>query len=193
MAASVAFAGEQEIGLTIGALSAPSRSISGTGGGNIDFSTGTAFQADYGLTFLSLPLVDLQAEVHFLASPQQSIDSSNPTVTKDIAVLYLTPGIRLKFLPKGPLSPWASVGGGYSLYEQSTTTVGGATNGAPRHTSHGALQFGGGADIKVLPHIALRGEVRAFYTGSPSFNTVVNGTGQFNVVAGGGVVLRFGK
>ena len=187
--AGAAVAGEQEIGLTLGALSGPDRTITG---GKIRFSTGTALQANYARRFLRLPLADLLGEVHFLASPQQQISSPVTSATRDIAVLYLTPGIRVKFLPEKKLSPWVAGGGGYALYEQSTSTIAGGVNGAPRHVSGGALQFGGGADYKILPWVSLRGEVREFYTVSAKFNVPVSGSGQFNLVAGGGIVLRFG-
>jgi hypothetical protein len=184
-----ALGGEQEIGLTLGAISTPSRTVTG---GKLDFSAGTALQANYARTLASLHYISLMGEIHFLASPQEQITSNLTAATKDIAVLYLTPGIRVKLLPKSKLSPWGSVGGGYSLYEQSTTTIAGAPNGAPRHVSGGALQFGGGVDYKIFPLISLRAEVREFYTGSAKFNLPVNGSGQFNTVAGGGIVFRLG-
>ena len=96
LCAPAIFGAEQEIGLTLGALSGPDRSFQG---GTIGFSTGTALQVNYARRFLSLPFADLFGEVHFLASPQQQLSSLNGAVTKDIAVLYLTPGVRLKFLP----------------------------------------------------------------------------------------------
>ena len=55
------------------------------------------------------------------------------------------------------------------------------------------MQFGGGVDYKILPHLALRAEIREFYTGSPKFNLPVTGTGQLNTVVGGGIVISFGR
>jgi len=190
IAAGTALAGEQEIGLTLGAISTPDRTITG---GNIRLSAGTALQANYARRFLRLHFADLLGEVHFLASPQQQVSSAVTAVTRDIAVLYVTPGIRVKLLPEKKFSPWVAGGGGYALYEQSTSTIAGAVNSAPRHVSGGALQFGVGADYKILAHISLRGELRDFYTVSPKFNVPVSGSGQFNLVAGGGIVLRFGR
>jgi hypothetical protein len=190
IAAGTVLAGQQEIGLTLGAISTPDRTITG---GKIRLSAGTALQANYARRFLRLPFADLLGEVHFLASPQQQVSSAVTAVTRDIAVLYVTPGIRVKLLPEKKFSPWVAGGGGYALYEQSTSTIAGAVNSAPRHVSGGALQFGVGADYKILPHISLRGELRDFYTVSPKFNIPVSGSGQFNLVAGGGIVLRFGR
>jgi hypothetical protein len=46
-------------------------------------------------------------------------------------------------------------------------------------------------DVRVWRWIALRGEIRDFYAGSPSYNLPGLGGGQHNLVAGGGFVLRF--
>jgi opacity protein-like surface antigen len=200
-------AADQEIAFTLGRSSGSGRSFSGITSGiasgisggisggiaNLTFSPGTALQANYARRFLSLPFADLLGEVHFLASPQEQIASRNGSVTKDIATLYVTPGVRVKFLPNSRLSPWVAAGAGYSLYEQSTSTISGGVNAAPRHTSGIAVQFGGGLDYKILAHLSLRAEIREFYTGSPSFNVPVTGTGQRHMVAGGGIVLRFGR
>ncbi len=64
-------------------------------------------------------------------------------------------------------------------------------NPAPRFLHRGALDFGGGADVRFWRFIALRGEIRDFFTGSPAYNALSITGGQHNVVAGGGFVLRF--
>ena len=201
LSAGSSLAAEQELGLTLGALSGPDRNLTGSAASpaRLRFSTGTALQANYARRFATLPNADLLFEVHFLASPQQHVAASVSSATslsnatRDIAALYVTPGLRVKFYPARRMSPWAAVGGGYSLYEQSTATLGGTPNPAPRHSSGGALQFGGGADFKVWKALSLRGEAREFYTASPKFNVSVAGTGQFHLVVGGGIVWRFGR
>jgi hypothetical protein len=162
-------------------------------GGSLDIGTGVAFQANYGYRFLGARRAALSGEVHFLASPLQEIASSNPTATHDYASLYVIPGIRLKFAPAARVSPYAAVGGGYSLFEQSANRIDGRPNGAPRFLNRAALGFGGGLDVRVWRFIAARAEIRDFYSGNPAFNTPVAGSGLHNIVAGGGFVLRFGS
>jgi hypothetical protein len=63
-------------------------------------------------------------------------------------------------------------------------------------TSTGALQFGGGIDvrtpIKIFLPIGLRGEVRDFYSfDTLEFATPVRGNRQHNVIVSGGFILRF--
>jgi hypothetical protein len=63
----------------------------------------------------------------------------------------------------------------------------------------GALQFGGGVDIKTgIPLLGFRAEVRDFVTDQPDFGIVsIQTVGspslgrRHNVLAGGGIVLRF--
>jgi hypothetical protein len=101
------------------------------------------------------------------------------------------PGLRVKFRPAASWSPYLAAGLGYALYEQSHFRIDGEPNPAPRFTHRGAVGFGGGVDFKVWRFVGGRVEVRDFYSGNPSFNVPLSG-GQHNLVAGGGIVLKFG-
>jgi opacity protein-like surface antigen len=128
-----------------------------------------------------------------LASAQRQVTGSSGLTTRDYASFYLTPGIRVKFHPQGRIQPFAAIGGGLAWYENSVLTLNGAANNAPRELFRGAFTFGGGADVPLRRWLALRAEVRDFYTGNPGYNVAVSGSGQHNVTAGGGFVLFFGK
>jgi opacity protein-like surface antigen len=180
---------QHEIGLTLGALAGKAK---GSPGGALDSGTGVALQANYGYRLFGSRHFALSGEVHFLAGPLQEVSSSNPAATRDFSSLYVTPGIRVKFRPAARLSPYAVVGGGYALFEQSTSRIDGSPNAAPRYIHRAALNFGGGMDFPLWRFVGARWEVRDFYSGSPAFNTVTAGGGLHNVVAGGGLVLRFG-
>jgi len=119
------------------------------------------------------------------------VSSSDRTLTRDVATLFVTPGIRVKVLPNRRIAPYFAVGGGWADYEQSTTTLDGRPNAAPRTINHGVIDYGGGVDFKFWRFVGLRAEVRDFYAGGPSYNTSSIRGGQHNVVAGGGLVLRF--
>ncbi|MDX2178049.1 MAG: outer membrane beta-barrel protein [Bryobacteraceae bacterium] len=172
-----------EIGLTLGSLRGASPS-------GLELGSGMALQANYGLRLWSNSAAAVYGEVHFLANPQRVVTAANSIATRDVASLYLTPGIRVKFAPEARVSPYFAVGGGYALYEHSLLTIGGQPNPAPRTTNKGAFMFGGGVDAKLWRFIGVRGEIRDFYSGNPSYNLPVSG-GQHNVVIGGGFVLRF--
>jgi hypothetical protein len=50
---------------------------------------------------------------------------------------------------------------------------------------------GGGLDYRLFRFIGLRGEVRDFFSGNPNLNTALSSSTQHNVVASGGIILRF--
>ena len=178
-----------ELGLTLGRINGLSRMIPG---GTANLDSGIALQANYGYGFWSNRHLSLLAEVHFLANGQREVRAANPSLTRDIATLFITPGLRIKFAPVRRISPWISGGAGYALYEQSFFRIDGASNPAPRFTHRGAVVFGGGADFPLWRWIGGRIEVRDFYTGNPSLNTALR-SGQHNVVVGGGFLLRLGR
>ena len=183
---SAAWAQKHELGLTLGGLT--SRSFDR--GPNV--SGGTALQANYGYRLLGGDKAALYGEVHFLANPQRTVDGAGPTASRDVATLYVTPGVRVKFLPKSPVAPYFAIGGGYAMHEHSTLNAGGQPNAASRTSSTGAFDFGGGVDVKFWRWLGLRAEIRDFYTGQPAY--VVRASGrQHNVVAGGGFVIKWGE
>jgi opacity protein-like surface antigen len=173
-----------EVALTLGGIPRTTR-------GAARIEPGMALQANYGHRLYKAGPVTLLGEVHVLSSPLREVSSANPLATRDVATLYITPGLRLRLLSGRRVSPYAVIGGGYALYEQSTQRLDGSANAAPRLTHRGALQFGGGVDVAVWRWLAVRGEVRDFYTGNPSLNLPLRG-GWHNVVASGGLVWRWG-
>jgi hypothetical protein len=184
-----AFAEKHEIGLTLGGLFPQDRGVNPNA---IRLGAGTALQANYGLRLIN-GRAQVSAEVHFLGNPQRVVSSTNPASTRDVATIYITPGIRVKFAPKSPVSPYVAVGGGVAFYQQSLLQIDGRPNTAPRDISGGVLDFGGGVDSKLWRWIGLRGEIRDFYSRSPAYNLPNIGTRQHNVVAGGGFVLKWGE
>src|SRR5439155_4887116 len=179
---------KHEIGLTLGGLFSGQRSGGAT---RLDLGSGAALQANYGYRILGGERAALYGEVHLLANPLRDVSSSDRTVTHDIATLFVTPGIRFKFFPDRGVAPYFAIGGGWADYEQSTATLEGRQNPASRTVNHGVLDYGGGVDFKFWRSVGFRAEVRDFYAGGPSYNTSSIRGGQHNVVAGGGLVLKF--
>jgi|SRR4051812_32936509 len=130
--------------------------------------------------------LSLELPIAGMTSQNLTLASTPATVVDHLSTLFITPGVRLKLLPISPISPWVSVGGGWARY--SLNTAGTTEN-------KGALQFGGGLDFKTgLPVLGFRAEVRDFLTGVPTFNSgflTETGLHHHNILAGGGIVLRF--
>lgn len=177
-----------EIGLTLGGLFGTERNGGST---HLNLGSGIALQANYGYRLLGNGTTALYGEVHFLANPLREVSSGNQLLTRDAATIFLTPGIRVKFFPNRNVAPYLAAGGGWAVYEQSRTTLSGSPNPASRLVNHAAFDYGGGVDVKFWRFVGLRAEVRDFYAGGPSYNTAMIHGGQHNVLAGGGLVLKF--
>ena len=194
---TTAFAQERnELGLLLGGTVTPDQVTTGASGENIEFGVGHTFQATYARHLLEGGGLRLSLEVPFLAAPSIKVSSINQAVPQEYASLFLTPGLRVSFVPDGVLSPWLSVGGGYALFEHANELLSGDPNDpANRHRHSGAAQVGGGVDIhtplRLLFPVTLRLEVRDLYSGSPNYNVDTNKGNQHNVVFSGGFAIHF--
>ncbi len=139
--------------------------------------TGAVRLANFKLTSLHVEL------------PVAGVPSASLGGTIRITSVFVTPSLRIKFAPNLPVSPFVSIGGGVVHYSVTNET-----------NYKGALQFGGGADIKTgIPLLGFRAEVRDFVTGQPTFGvlnslispTQKNNDRRHNVLVGAGIVLRF--
>jgi hypothetical protein len=180
-----------DLGLLLGASRPASRTLTLSAPTKADLSSGLTFSVSYAIRLTGGGAAALYFEIPFAAAPRHSITSAARSITRDLATLYLTPGLRVRFAPAVRVSPYAFLGGGYALFEHSKERIDGAPNQAPRHLHRGALTFGGGVDVKVWRIASLRGEIRGFASGSPGFNAPVRGSIQHNLLAAAGIGLRF--
>lgn len=171
-------AAKHEIGLTAGMVLSQDRQA---GPIHVDLAAGSAFQANYGYRFLDGSKLALYGEIHFLASPMREVRSAATSITREIASAFVTPGVRVKFFPRAVVAPYFAIGGGASVFPASDSAV------------HGAFDYGGGIDLRLSRFVGLRGEVRDFYTQGLSYNNIATDISLHSVVAGGGIVLRFGQ
>ncbi len=176
---------QHEVGLLLGRLNANSRDL-------LRLGSGTAYQANYGYRVAGGSRTALLGEVHFLANPQRIVGSGTPTATRDVATIFLTPGLKLKFFSQSRVSPYVFGGAGWAVFEQSLTVLNGAPNPAPRTISRAAATYGGGADFAVIRQFAFRGEFRGYTSGSPAYNLPALRGAQQHTVLSIGMVFRFG-
>jgi hypothetical protein len=64
-------------------------------------------------------------------------------------------------------------------------------NSTSKFLSRGAFDFGGGLDYQLFRLFGLRGEVRDFVSGNPNLNVALSSSTQHNIVASGGISVRF--
>jgi hypothetical protein len=179
----------QELTFSLGGIPGQTRSFQGSAGA-AQISADRSFGINYGHRFLDAKIAALYGELEFVAIPNRALTAASATVPQNYASLYLTPGVRLKFLPGSRLSPWAAIGGGYGLYQQSAQLSNGQ-NTTNKFLNRGVFEYGGGLDYRLFRFIGLRGEVRDFFSGNPNLNVALNSSTQHNVVASGGIILRF--
>jgi opacity protein-like surface antigen len=170
-----------ELGLLLGSL---------RGNNTPPLGSGTALQANYAFRVAAAGPVQLFAGANFIANPQRKVTPANPIGIRDLASLYLTPELKLKF-GRNRLQPYAFLGAGLAVYEHSTLTAGGAPNPGPRTSNAAAFTYGAGADLKVIKWLSLRAELRDNFSGPPTYN--IPASNQHNTSLTGGFVLHWGR
>jgi hypothetical protein len=174
-----------DVGLLLGWTAASNE------GGVLHFDRGQTYQATFAWHIWTHEDVNLSIEVPFLASPSFGVTPASGPLPTEYASLYLTPGVRVTVPVHHPVSVFGSVGGGYARYSEATKHFDGSPNPGQQDTNTGALQFGGGVDVRALRWFGFRGEIRDVYTGARKFSISTPGAGVHNVVASGGFVLHF--
>ena len=101
-----------------------------------------------GLRLVNARVASIHLEVPIVGVPHQNVFFGGlpTTFTASLSSLYITPSLKAKFLPSSRISPWVSAGGGWAHFSMPND-----------FTNKGALQFGGGADIKTSLRISLSG------------------------------------
>jgi hypothetical protein len=104
--------------------------------------------------------------------------------------VFVTPGLKLKFAPAFPISPYLAAGIGVAHFRVDAT----ATSAATSHTT-AVGDLAGGIDWKLAPFVSARVEVRDYISGNP-LRDLTGGLGtvssrQQNIMPTAGLVLRF--
>jgi opacity protein-like surface antigen len=182
---------KNEASFLVGGLKTGSRGIADAAGSSIDSGASVAYEINVATRLLNARLVSLYFELPLIVAPNTSLKSSNVLVPKSYSSIFFTPGLRLKASTMSPVSPYAVLGAGFGHFNSSGTLASGQPNQASRGATKLVYDVGGGVDLRLIPFVALRGEVRDLISGNPSFAVPVSGDRQHNVLFAGGVVLRF--
>jgi hypothetical protein len=162
--------------------------LAAEGSGLIDVSAynpsfGAGFQINYARRLFHVPLVSLYGELPFVAGFHNEQFVVSQLQREFYNNYYLTPGVRVKFAPEFPISPYLAIGAGWAHFASTQTSA---------SDDEFAADWGGGFDIKLIPFVGLRFEARDFYGTVPTLIPGVPSNGNHNnVAASGGVVLRF--
>ena len=174
-----------DVGLLLGTTKATDE------GTVLQFDRATTYQATLAWRVYGTDTVQLSVEVPFIASPAFTVVPPSAPLPLEYASLYLTPGVRITFMPRAPVSFFGAIGGGYARYSESKLRADRSPNPDQRDTNAGALQVGGGVDVRGFGWLGFRGELRDVYTGARNFSIVTPGPRVHNVIGSGGLVVRF--
>ena len=174
-----------DVGLLLGSTRATNE------GAVLTFDRATTYQATFASDVIRGEVAKLSIEIPFIASPAFTVLTPGNTLPLEYASLYLTPAARVTLLPRAPVSVWGSIGGGYARYSESKLREDRSPNPGQRDTNAGALEYGGGVDVRGFGWLGFRGEVRDVYTGPRNFSLPTPAPKVHNVVASGGLIVRF--
>ena len=146
-------------------------------------SFGGGFQVNYAHRLVGVPGVALYGEIPFVAGFNNTGIDVERLQRVDFDSFYLTPGVRVKFVPAFFISPYLAAGVGWGHFSGNNTNT---------SDNRFVVDWGGGLDFKIAPVVGLRLEARDFYSGAPNLVPLLGSIGnQNNVVVSGGLVFRF--
>jgi len=189
--APAAFAQEHEVALLVGRLNPSDRGLDSLQPIKAAFDGAVSFEVNYANRMVDGELASLHWEITIAGAPNTGVKSTNLLLPKNYSSLFLTPGLKLKLFPGGGISPYIVGGAGVGRYSESDTILGGGANTGDRANTTWAFNFGGGVDFNLFSSLAVRGEVRDFVTGNPSFSAPFLTNKQHNIFVGGGVVVKW--
>lgn len=156
---------------------------------------GATFQINYARTLLATPVFSVSGEVPAVFNLDEDLNSGAAVVPSGYKQIFVTPAARVNLFPETAVSPWASIGGGFGRFAESKDLLYYGTNPGGSTTS-GVLEVGIGLDVRPfghrMRHFSIRGEVRDFWSGTPSLPLADTGkTRQHNYFAGAGLTWHF--
>jgi opacity protein-like surface antigen len=186
-----AFAQKHEVAFTSGGLKIGERGFDLPQPGFLSFSTGFTYEISYAERLLNAHLAALYFEVPLAGTPRTKVKTTNALSPGSYSSIFFTPGIKLKLLPGGKYSPFATVGVGLAHFSESDTTIANQPNPNRSSNTNAVFAFGFGLDVRVVSILSIRGEVRDFYSDLPPLNVRALSDRQHNALISAGVVLRF--
>lgn len=188
--AVVTFAQESELAFLVGGLKTGDKGLQSTQTIKAAFDGAVSYEINYANRILDGQLASLHWELLVAGAPKTNVKSTDLLLPRNYSSIFFTPGLKVKLFPGG-ISPYVAAGLGLGRFTASDTNLNGQPNTSDRKNTTWVFNYGGGVDIPIFPHIALRGEIRDFITGTPMLNSRLFEKREHNIFVGGGVVVRF--
>ena len=185
-----AFAQENEIAVLVGGTKTGDKGLRSGQTVKAAFDGATSYEINYAKRMVDGELASLHWELLIAGAPNTGVKSTNLLLPRNYSSIFFTPGLKVKLFPKG-VSPYVAAGLGLGRFSADATNLNGQPNTSDRNNTTWVFNYGGGVDIPIFPHIALRGEIRDFIAGTPKLNSQLFEKREHNVFVGGGVVVRW--
>ena len=185
-----ASAQENEIAVLVGGMKTGDKGLQSTQTIKAAFDGAVSYEINYAHRLVDGKLASLHGELLIAGAPKTNVKSTSLLLPKNYSTIFFTPGLKVKLFPGG-ISPYVAAGLGLGRFTASDTNLNGQPNTGDRKNTTWVFNYGGGVDIPIFPHIALRGEVRDFIAGTPKLNSQLFEKREHNIFVGGGVVVRF--
>jgi len=156
---------------------------------------GLTFEVNFSRYLLGTDIYSVSVEVPAVFNLDEDLGSGGDVVPEGYKQIFVTPAVRVNLFPATRVTPWVSFGGGFAHFTESKNLNYSGVNPGGSSTS-GVVQGGLGLDVspfqKRFSRFSFRGEVRDFYSGTPSLPLANTGkTRQHNYFVGGGVIWHF--
>lgn len=153
---------------------------------------GRSFEVGYARHVLRTAIYGVSLEVPAMFNLDEDLNAGLGIVPIDYKAIFVTPGARVNLFPETAVSPWVSLGGGFSHFSQNQNLIFSGGTNPGKSTTSGVLQAGLGLDVKFWRRLRIRGEFRDYWSGHPDFPLADTGkTRQHNFFVGAGVVWHF--
>jgi opacity protein-like surface antigen len=191
LGAQSTFAQKHEAAFTGGGLKIGERGFDLPQPGFLRFSTGFTYELGYAQRLIDARIAALYFEVPLAGTPRTTIKTTNAVSPGSYSSIFFTPGLKIKLLPGGKYSPFATIGVGLAHFREGDTTISDQPNLNRNSENDSVFAFGFGLDVKVLSRLSIRGQVRDFYSELPPLNVAALSDRQHNALISAGIVLRF--
>lgn len=132
-----------------------------SGGQTVEASSSTSVLLTPSINFVNLGVAAIGWETPIaFGGPARALISNGRIATEKLDFM-IVPGARVKILPLGRFSPWASVGFGAGRFSRATVASASNLLKAATNTTF-AVAVGVGLDVKVAGPLFLRAEGRNF-------------------------------
>jgi opacity protein-like surface antigen len=153
---------------------------------------GRSFEIGYARHVLRTAIYGVSLEVPAMFNLDEDLNAGLGIVPIDYKAIFVTPGARVNLFPETAVSPWVSLGGGFSHFSENPNLIFSGGPNPGKSTTSGVLQAGLGLDVKFWRRLRIRGEFRDYWSGHPDFPLADTGkTRQHNFFVGAGVAWHF--